>query len=88
MTKVNVSLSPEILNELDKSAREANISRSAFIAMAVRRYLEEKETQRRDRGRRAAATMDRIRERFGGWDGTAEVLKWRELDEDIGITAL
>ncbi len=80
MTKVNVSLSPEILQDLDKAARESRTSRSAFLARAVRHYLEEKdEEQKREKGKQAAAAIDRFREEFGGWDGTAEVLKWRDV---------
>jgi len=77
--KVNVSLSEEVLQDLDKAARESRTSRSAFLAKAVRHYLEEKtEEQRREKRKEAAAEIDRFREEFGGWDGTEEVLKWRD----------
>jgi len=77
--KVNVSLSEEVLQDLDKAARESRTSRSAFLAQAVRHYLEEKtEEQRREKRKEAAAGIDRFREKFGGWDGTSEVLKWRD----------
>ena len=79
MPKVNVSLSEEVLQDLDKAARESRTSRSAFLAEAVRHYLEEKtEEQRREKRKEAAAAIDRFREEFGGWDGTEEVLKWRD----------
>jgi metal-responsive CopG/Arc/MetJ family transcriptional regulator len=80
MPKVNVSLSQDILDELDKAARDSHTSRSAFLAEAVKHYLEEKEAEaRRQRMKEAAEAIDRFREEFGGWDGTAEVLKWRDL---------
>ena len=79
MPKVNVSLSEEVLQDLDKAARESRTSRSAFLTQAVRHYLEEKgEEQKREKRRQAAAEIDRFREKFGGWDGTNEVLKWRD----------
>lgn len=79
MPKVNVSFSQETLQELDKAARESQTSRSAFLAQAVRRYLKEKdEEQKREKRKQAAVAMDRFREEFGGWDGTDEVLKWRD----------
>ncbi|MBI2852349.1 MAG: ribbon-helix-helix protein, CopG family [Chloroflexi bacterium] len=79
MPKVNVSLSEDILLELDKAARESQTSRSAFLAKAIRHYLEErKEEQKLGKRKQAAADMDRFREEFGGWNGTAEVLKWRD----------
>lgn len=80
MTKVNVSFSPEILQDLDKAARESRTSRSAFLARAVRHYLEERdEEQKQEKRKQAAKAIDRFREEFGGWDGTAEVLKWRDV---------
>lgn len=79
MPKVNVSLSQEILEDLDKAARESRTSRSGFLARAVRHYLEEKDEERkREERKEAAAAIDRFREEFGGWDGTDEVLKWRD----------
>jgi len=79
MPKINVSLSEEILAELDKAARESQTSRSAFLAKAVKHFLEEKEeAQKLAKRKESAAAMDRFRERFGGWDGTSEVLKWRD----------
>ncbi len=79
MPKVNVSLSQEILQELDKAARESHTSRSAFLTRAVRHFLEEKnEEQKREKRKQAGAAIDRIREDFGGWDGAGEILKWRD----------
>jgi metal-responsive CopG/Arc/MetJ family transcriptional regulator len=76
--KINVSISEEVLEKLDEAARKANTSRSAFLSQAVMHFLEEKEEEkRRERRQAAALAIDRIREEFGPWDGTAEVLKWR-----------
>lgn len=80
VAKINVSLPEDVLKQLDEAAREAHASRSALLVQAVKRYLEEKEEERkREKRRQAAATMDRLREEFGGWDGTAEIIKWRDL---------
>jgi metal-responsive CopG/Arc/MetJ family transcriptional regulator len=79
MPKINVSLSKEILEELDKAARDSQTSRSAFLVKAVKHFLEEKEAEQKLAKRKeSASAMDRFRERFGGWDGTSEVLKWRD----------
>lgn len=79
MAKINVSMPENVLQELDKAARRASTSRSALLSEAVRKYLKDLEEQRdRERRRQAAASIDRFREKFGGWDGTAEVLKWRD----------
>jgi metal-responsive CopG/Arc/MetJ family transcriptional regulator len=79
MPKINVSLSQDFLEELDKAARESQTSRSAFLVEAARHYLVERDEERKLAARKnAAAAMDRFREKYGGWDGTAEVLGWRE----------
>lgn len=79
VAKINVSLPEEVIRELDNAARESQTSRSAFLAQAVKHYLEEKEEEKqRERQLQAAQAIDRFREEFGPWDGTAEVLKWRD----------
>lgn len=76
---MNVSLPEDVLENLDKAAREAGASRSSFLAEAVAHYIVEKEEEKKQRKRvQAAKDMDRFREKYGGWDGTAEVLKWRD----------
>ena len=80
VAKVNVSLPEKVLTELDRAAREAHVTRSALLVKAITRFLEEQEEEHRRQKRvRAAANMDRFREQYGDWDGTAEVLKWRDL---------
>lgn len=79
MAKVNVSLPEDVLENLDRAARQARTSRSAFLAEAVTHYIVEKEAEQKKRKQKAAAAeMDRLRDKYGGWDGTGEVLKWRE----------
>jgi metal-responsive CopG/Arc/MetJ family transcriptional regulator len=79
VVKINISISENILEKLDGAAREAKASRSAFLSRAVEHYLEQKEEEKQQKRRlRAAREIDRFREKFGPWDGTAEVLKWRD----------
>ena len=79
VVKINVSIREDVLKKLDEAAGEAKTSRSAFLTEAVEHYLQEKEEDRkRQQRRRAADKIDRIREKYGPWDGTAEVLKWRD----------
>jgi metal-responsive CopG/Arc/MetJ family transcriptional regulator len=79
VSKINVSIPEDVLRELDQAAREAGTSRSAFLTQAVKHYLQEKEEEKLLQQRRQAAeAIDRLREQFGPWDGTAEVLKWRD----------
>jgi len=77
--KINVSISEDILKELDEAAHEAKTSRSAFMTKAVKHFLEEKKEEKlRERRRQAVREIDLIREKVGPWDATAEVLKWRD----------
>jgi len=79
VVKINVSLPEGLLRQLDQAAREAHTSRSAFLAQAAKRYLDEKEEERRmEKRRQAADSIRRIAEEIGPWDGTAEILKWRD----------
>ena len=79
MAKINVSLPEDVLQELDKAARASRATRSAFLAQAVKHYIEEKEEHEQlERRREDAASIDRFRKKHGGWDATAEVLKWRD----------
>jgi metal-responsive CopG/Arc/MetJ family transcriptional regulator len=79
VVKINVSIPEDILDKLNEAAREANSSRSALLTQVVKRYLEEKaEEKQRERQRQAAKEIDCVREKYGPWDGTAEVLKWRD----------
>jgi metal-responsive CopG/Arc/MetJ family transcriptional regulator len=80
VVKINVSMPKELLEKFDEAAREANSSRSALLSQAVKHFLEEKEEEKlKERQWQAAKEIDRLRESVAPWDGTAEVLKWRDL---------
>ena len=79
MPKVNVSLPDDVLRDLDKAASEAHTSRSAFLSQAVKHLIGELEEEKlRERRIQAAANIRKIAEEMGPWDGTAEILKWRD----------
>lgn len=79
VVKINVSVSKEVLGELDKAAREAKTSRSAFLTEAVQHFLAEKRAAKEsERRHQAAREIDRIREQAAPWDAAAEVIKWRD----------
>jgi metal-responsive CopG/Arc/MetJ family transcriptional regulator len=78
--KISISISQEILDQLDRAAKEAKTSRSAMLSKALLNYLEEKRKEEQYIHRKKASdSIDRIRKIIGPWDGTAEVLKWRDL---------
>lgn len=79
VVKINISIPQDVLEKLDKAAREGGISRSGMLTEAARHFLQEKEEAKEmERRRKAAERIDQIREKFGPWDGTAEILKWRD----------
>ncbi len=79
VTKINISIPEDVLKELDKAATEARTSRSAFLVQAVKRYLEEREGERvRQERLEAAQAIRNLAEQIGPWDGTAEILRWRD----------
>jgi metal-responsive CopG/Arc/MetJ family transcriptional regulator len=79
VVKVNVSMPEDIIKKLDEAARETNSSRSALLTRAAERYLAEKEEQKKkERRHKATKRILEMAEELGSWDGTAEILKWRD----------
>jgi metal-responsive CopG/Arc/MetJ family transcriptional regulator len=83
MIRVNVVLTEELVEQLDLIARQEHKNRSEVLREAAaakieeyRRELAEKEL--RERRQRAVAVQDRLRERIGDWDGTAQIRDWRD----------
>jgi hypothetical protein len=84
--KVNISLNPHLVDEIDETARELGLTRSGFIAEASARYvadvrnLSAEELRRRDM-ERALATFRRIGARISpDFDGVAQIRRDRERD--------
>ena len=73
--RINISISKELLEQVDAAAKAANISRSGMLSQAVLKYLHGKALYRR---KKASDEIGRIRETYGPWDGTAEVIKGRD----------
>jgi metal-responsive CopG/Arc/MetJ family transcriptional regulator len=79
VVKINISISEDTLEKVDAAAKEAKTSRSGLLSQAVLKYLKEKEEEKSlYRRKKASDEIDRIRETYGPWDGTAEVIKWRD----------
>lgn len=83
MVRINAVLSEQIVEELDNIASEEHKNRSELLREAAEKLIAEhharrEEEHRRTRLLRSVASQDRLREKSGGWDGVAEVRKWRE----------
>ncbi len=84
MSKVNISLTAEVLEQIDKTRGKRRMTRSEFVRRASKLYLEILEEERREEEKRAGIEeavqiQDEIRQRIGSWDALAELRQWREL---------
>ena len=84
--KVNVSLPPELVAEIDAAAAEEGMTRSAFIAEASVRYVAERdafaaeEKRRRDIDRAMKGMRERGKTIPLGFDYMAAIRRDRERD--------
>lgn len=83
MSKINISISDEILDEIDKIRKEKGVTRSEFLRRAFKTYLEvlaeeKKEEQKRKGIEKAIQLQDEIRKIIGKWDPIENLRKWRE----------
>jgi metal-responsive CopG/Arc/MetJ family transcriptional regulator len=85
MPKVNVSLSGDLLHDVDELARTLNRSRSGFVQEATARYVatvraEQAEAQRRAGIQNAIADMRELSAKVGAFDSTARIRADRDAD--------
>lgn len=88
MTKINISLPSELLDEIDAEAEELHITRSGLIQEASVRYIAASRADREAEVRRlrvqsAAARMKRVGSRLGleGADPAALIAEARAAEE-------
>ena len=81
MARVIITIPDEFLKEIDQVAREEHRNRSELIREAFRSYKLTKGTISRNRAAvaNALAAQARASEKLkgSGWNGVAEVRKWR-----------
>ena len=82
MVRVNVFLSDQLLDEINRQAREEEITRSALIQAVVEKYIEAKrrvreEEQKRKKMQEACRKMDALAKKLGNWDPQATIRKFR-----------
>ncbi len=83
MVRINAVLREDIVEELDIIAREENKNRSELLREAAEKLIAEhrlmkEEEFRRKRQAKSIAVQERLSKKSAGWDGVAEVRKWRE----------
>lgn len=83
MAKVNISISQEILEEIDKLSREENMTRSELLRKAFETYVEvltekKKEHKKRKGIETAIELQDEIRNSIGHMDLIEDLRRWRD----------
>lgn len=83
MARVNVFLSDELLDEINRQAKEEGIKRSALVQAAVEKYIEaQRRTREQEEKRRkmqeASRKMDALAKKLGEWDPQATIRKFRD----------
>jgi metal-responsive CopG/Arc/MetJ family transcriptional regulator len=85
MARVNVFLSDELLDEINREAETEETNRSALIQSALEEYLQAKrkkreEEQKRKQMQEASHKMDKLAEKLGDWDAQAIIRKFRDTN--------
>lgn len=85
MSRVNVFLKDELLNEINEQAKEAGINRSALIQIALEKYIESKRLEREEEEKRkkmleASRKMDALAMKLGSWDAQSTIRKFRDTN--------
>lgn len=83
MTRINISLSNEIINKIDKYKEKTHMTRSGFILKAVENFFSDVERKiLEDRKKEAVEGILKIREKtaplFEGWNSTDQIRKLRD----------
>ena len=78
MAKINISISEDILKEIEKKRREKHLTRSGFLRKACESYLHALEEEKRNGIEKVIKLQDEIRAKIGKWDSTQALRKWRE----------
>lgn len=82
VVKINITIAPEELERVDAFVQKMGATRSRVIQQALDHFMEEKETEDREKERRraaakAAAEIRELAGRSAGWNGVAEARKQR-----------
>jgi metal-responsive CopG/Arc/MetJ family transcriptional regulator len=83
MVRINTVFQEDIVEEIDRIAKEEGKSRSRLLREAAQRLIRDYQHQKAEEMRRkkighAIEVQDRLRKRSGKWDAVSELRKWRE----------
>jgi metal-responsive CopG/Arc/MetJ family transcriptional regulator len=83
MMRINTVFREDIIEEIDRIAREEGKSRSRLLREAAQRLIKDYQYQKAEEIKRkkvghAIEVQDRLRKKSGNWDSVSELRKWRE----------
>ena len=83
VTKINISIPQEVLNEIDRVSKEEKKTRSELLRVAFSSYLDVLKEERREKKKqqsidKAIQIQDEIRDKIGNVDLIKELRKWRD----------
>ncbi|MFW6131052.1 MAG: ribbon-helix-helix domain-containing protein [Candidatus Aminicenantaceae bacterium] len=83
LTKINISIPQEILDEIDRVSKEENKTRSELLRMAFKIYLDVLKEERREKKKqksieKAIQIHEEIHDEIGNIDLIQELRKWRD----------
>jgi len=81
--RITTLFQKDIIEEIDRIAKEEGKSRSRLLREAAQGYIEQYQTQKAEEIKKKKITnsmevQDRTREKSGKWDPVSELRKWRE----------
>lgn len=83
MVRINTVFQEEIVEEIDRIAKEEGKSRSRVLREAAQRLIKDYQYQKAEEIKKkkighAIEVQDRLRKKSGNWDSVSELRKWRE----------
>jgi len=85
MSRINVFLNDELLDQINEEAKEEGTNRSALIQAALEKYIEAKRQQRAEEEKlkkmqEASRKMDALAKKLGKWDPQSTIRKFRDTN--------
>jgi len=83
MVRINTLFPEDIIEEIDRIAKEKGKSRSRLLRDAAQSYIKQYQIQKAEEMKRkkiktSMEVQDRIRKKSGKWDSVSELRKWRD----------
>jgi metal-responsive CopG/Arc/MetJ family transcriptional regulator len=83
MVRINTVFQEDIIEEIDRIAREKGKSRSRLLREAAQTFIKEYQRQKAEQIKKkkiqnSMEVQDRLRAKSGKWDPIRELRRWRE----------